>query len=115
MAMKPAVLRQLRARDQHCWHCGVEEDLVPHHRKNRQAGGSKSRENDITNLMLICALWNGQMESSADDAQKARDWGHKLRSWQDTFNPVFDNVTGRWYRLTQEGAKEETDKDSVPF
>jgi hypothetical protein len=55
------------------------------------------------------------MESDANVAQQARDWGHKLRSWQDTFNPVFDNVTGRWYRLTQEGTKEETEQDSVPF
>lgn len=113
--MKPVTLKQVRARDQHCWHCGIEDDLVPHHRKNRQAGGSKSRENDVTNIILVCALWNGQMESSADDAEKARSSGHKLRSWQDTFNPVFDFVSGRWYRLTPDGGKTETLEDQVPF
>ena len=115
MAMKPVVRKQLNARDPYCIHCGTDVDLVPHHRKNRGAGGSKSRENDVTNCLMICALYNGAMESDANVAQQARDWGHKLRSWQDTFNPVFDNVTGRWYRLTQEGTKEETEQDSVPF
>jgi hypothetical protein len=115
MAMKPAVLRQLHARDPWCMHCGSDVDLVPHHRKNRGAGGSKSRENDVTNVMLICALYNGLMESDADVAQQARDWGHKLRSWQDTFNPVFDFPSGRWYRLTPDGGRTETTRDAVPF
>jgi len=114
MAMKPAVLRQLRARDLRCMHCGSDVDLVPHHRKNRGAGGSKSRENDITNVMLICAMYNGLMEADARVAQQARDWGHKLRSWQDTWNPVYDFGDGRWYRLEQDGTKTET-TDEVPF
>lgn len=115
MAMKPAVLKLLRERDQCCWHCGTDVDLVPHHRKNRQAGGSKERENDVTNCIFICALWNGAMESDADDAERARRWGHKLRSWQDTFNPVFDFTTNRWYRLNPDGGKTETTEDAVPF
>lgn len=115
MALKPAFLKQLHRRDQWCWHCGSDVDLVPHHRKNRQAGGSKSREQDITNVILVCALYNGAMESSAEVAAQARKWGHKLRSWQDTFNPVFDFVSGRWYRLNSDGGKTETTEDSVPF
>lgn len=114
MAMKPAVLRQLRARDLRCMHCGSDVDLVPHHRKNRGAGGSKSRENDITNVMLICAMYNGLMEADARVAAQAREWGHKLRSWQDTWNPVYDFGDGRWYRLEQDGTKTET-TDEVPF
>lgn len=115
MALKPALLKQLRARDQCCWHCGDDTDLVPHHRKNRQAGGSKQREQDVTNIILICALWNGAMESSADDANAARSAGHKLRSWQSTFNPVYDMPSGRWYRLTSDGGKVETVEDDIPF
>ena len=115
MALKPALLKQLRARDQCCWHCEDDTDLVPHHRKNRQAGGSKQREQDVTNIILICALWNGAMESSADDANAARSAGHKLRSWQSTFNPVYDMPSGRWYRLTSDGGKVETVEDDIPF
>lgn len=115
MALAKKTLKQLRDRDDHCWHCGAEgELLVPHHRKNRQAGGSKNRENDITNLMMICAGWNGRIESSAEHAAAARSVGHKLRSWQDTWNPVYDFQDGRWYRLEQDGTKTET-TDEVPF
>lgn len=115
MALAKKRLKQLQDRDDHCWHCGADgELLVPHHRKNRGAGGSKSRENDITNLMMICAAWNGSIESSAEDAAAARSAGHKLRSWQDTWNPVYDFGDGRWYRLEQDGTKTET-TDEVPF
>ena len=115
VALKPALLKQLRSRDQWCWHCGADTDLVPHHRKNRQAGGSKQREQDVTNIVLVCALWNGAMESDADMAEKARHYGHKLRSWQATHNPVCDIPSGRWYRLTSDGGKVETVEDDIPF
>jgi len=55
------------------------------------------------------------MEADADMAQKARDYGHKLRSWQATFNPVCDIPSGRWYRLTSDGGKVETVEDDIPF
>jgi hypothetical protein len=63
----------------------------------------------------FCALWNGAMESDADMAEKARHYGHKLRSWQDPFNPVCDIPSGRWYRLTSDGGKVETVEDDIPF
>jgi hypothetical protein len=54
------------------------------------------------------------MEANARVAAQAREWGHKLRSWQDTWNPVYDFGDGRWYRLEQDGTKTET-TDEVPF
>jgi hypothetical protein len=54
MAVPKKVLKQVQERDSHCWHCGVEEDLVPHHRKNRGMGGSKLLDTP-DNLMMVCA------------------------------------------------------------
>ena len=56
--------------------------------------------------MAICAQWNGEMESNASEAALARDFGHKLRSWQDANVPVFDVVTSLWYVLKPNGEKE---------
>lgn len=116
MALNKKVLAALRKRDDHCWHCGAgDEYLVPHHRKNRQAGGSKERENDITNLLLICAYWNGIIESQAVHAYTARMYGQKLRSWEQTDKAVYDAYENRWYRLTPEGNKVSMTNDDKPF
>lgn len=116
MALAKKVLTALRNRDDHCWHCGAtDEYLVPHHRINRGSGGSKQRENDITNLMLICAYWNGIIEAQATQATIARSYGHKLRSWQETTEPVYDAVENKWYVLCPEGNKIETNIDQTTF
>jgi len=116
MALKAQILKQLRSRDDHCWHCGATDDyLVPHHRINRGSGGSKRRENDITNLMLICAYWNGIIEAQATQAMIARSYGHKLRSWQETTEPAYDAVENKWYVLCPEGNKIETNIDQTTF
>lgn len=107
--IKTRILKQLRERDQECWHCGTEgATLVPHHRKNRGHGGSKDRENDITNLILICSAWNTIIESDAERAHEARAKGHKLRSWQTTDTPVYHFGRGRWYRLEEDGTATDT-------
>ncbi len=41
MAIPKKILKQVQGRDPYCWHCGREDDLVPHHRINRGMGGSK--------------------------------------------------------------------------
>ena len=104
--MKKKLLDELRARDTHCWHCGIEDDLVPHHRKNRGAGGSKLLDH-ATNLLMICASYNGLMESDADCAAQARVYKHKLRRTDTFFEPVFDKFAGKWFILTIEGTKFE--------
>lgn len=102
--MKASDLKKLRARDSHCWHCGEVNDLVPHHRMNRQMGGSKLRDG-LDNIILVCAAYNGAMESNALVAKDARMYGHKLSSWQDYGEALFDRAEMRWYRLDAEGGK----------
>lgn len=102
--MKKRMLDVLRYRDRHCWHCGETEDLVPHHRRNRGMGGSKLLD-VYSNLMLVCAVYNGLMESDSKVAEKARGFGHKLRSWEGTEKAVFDVSNGVWYELLDDGQK----------
>lgn len=106
--IKPKVKKLLRARDQWCWHCGSDSDLVVHHRKNRGSGGSKNPEiNDIQNLMLVCWQWNGLIEAHYQSAEAARLWGHKIAQWQQYDVPVFDRYALTWYVLDKEGNKGE--------
>ena len=105
--MKQALLKKLRARDSHCPHCGVVDDLVPHHRMNRGMGGSKTRDR-LDNLLLVCAVYNGLMESDAAVAERARQHGHKLWSWQGFETPVWDEWMGLWYVLDEAGGREAT-------
>ena len=102
--MKKSLLNQLRQRDSHCWHCGSDIDLVPHHRKNRGMGGSRSLD-IIANLILVCSQWNGQMESDWQTANQARVWKHKLRDTDSFFEPIFDRASGVWFELDSDGTK----------
>lgn len=103
MAIPKKVLKVVRERDEHCWHCGTDLDLVPHHRINRGMGGSKQLDTP-DNLMMVCALYNGAMESNPYVAAEARGWGHKLAVWERTERPVWDCVGGWWY-LLPDGSK----------
>lgn len=106
--IKPKVKKLLQARDQWCWHCGSDTDLVAHHRKNRGSGGSKNPEiNEIQNLMLVCWQWNGLIEAHYQSAEQSRLWGHKIASWQEFTVPVFDSYTSTWYVLEKDGSKRE--------
>lgn len=106
MAVPKKVLKLVQARDSHCYHCGVEEDLVHHHRINRGMGGSKLLDTP-DNLMMVCSLYNGQMESNWQVAASARGWNHKLPVWESLELPVFDRMGGWWY-LLPDGTKVES-------
>lgn len=95
-----AVLERDKSR---CWHCGSTE-VILHHRKNRGAGGSKLLDRP-DNLITVCAVYNGLMESDSKIAEQARQFGHKLRSWQDFDSPVFDRPSATWYVLGERGEK----------
>jgi hypothetical protein len=100
-------LKLLFRRDQGCWHCGLDDVtmLVPHHRLNRGMGGSTELDN-LSNVVLICARYNQQMEDSAFWAQRAREHGHKLARWQNPEQqPCFDSNTGEWFLLDRVGNK----------
>ena len=106
MALPKKTLALLRARDPHCYHCGIDgETLVVQHRINRGMGSSKLLDG-LDNLMLICSFWNSEMESTSADAAAARGWGHKLSRWQSTNIPVFDLVEHRWWTLKADGTRE---------
>ena len=105
--MKPKQLKLLRLRDNHCWHCGAENDLVPHHRMNRGMGGRPSLD-VLENIIMVCSQYNGEMESVAYVATQAKKWGHKLSSYEKFSKPVFDRADGLWFDLELDGTKKET-------
>lgn len=104
MAIPKKVVKLVFERDSHCWHCGREDDLVPHHRINRGMGGSKLLDTP-ENLMLVCGFYNGLMESDIEVQAQARELGHKLAPWEQTNRPVYD-VLGGWWVLNPSGSKD---------
>lgn len=95
-----------------CLHCGTENDLAIHHRKNRQMGGSKNLDR-LDNLLLICNTYNVAMESDASVRRQAIEHGHKLSSWDDFDTPLLDIQLGVWFTFDVLGNKheiEETEK-----
>lgn len=82
-----------------CYHCGTTDTLVPNHRANRGAGGSKLRERP-SNVVTLCAKYNGDIEADPYAAAQAITLGHKLRSWDNPLEqPVFDVMSGTWWLL----------------
>jgi hypothetical protein len=87
-------------RDAHCPHCGkTDETLVPNHRANRGFGGSKAG-NQPANIIVLCSTANGLIESDPVWAETARDYGWKLRRYEDPAEaPFYDVVHGDWFLL----------------
>jgi hypothetical protein len=108
MAVSDRVRRQVEKRDLACWHCGSTEGLVLHHRRNRGMGGSKLIDT-AQNLIRVCQTYNSLMESDPATAEDAREFGHKLQSWRDISDPLYDVPNLIWYTLTEAGEKERTE------
>lgn len=87
-------------RDKRCYHCGsTDNTLIPQHRINRGMGGSKKLDVP-SNLIVFCSRANLEIESSAESADVARQYGWKLERWQDTLlEPVLDLASGVWFVL----------------
>jgi len=86
-------------RDGGCIHCGETDAIAPHHRANRGMGGSKARDVP-SNIIVICSTMNTAMESDAAIAAMAREYGWKLRSYDDPGKtPVFYQTLGLWVVL----------------
>jgi hypothetical protein len=97
--MKPKDFARLVERDQRCLHCGETEAISPNHRINRGMGGSKLRDQP-SNLVVICSILNGLIESDNRWASVANQLGWKLQSWQKPQDePVFDTLSGNWFLL----------------
>lgn len=84
---------------------------MPHHRANRGHGGSKLLDG-LQNVILVCAGYNGAMESDANVAMHARDYGHKLSRYDSPTHPLFDMTSRRWFVLDDKGGKSETEAPS---
>jgi hypothetical protein len=74
--------------------------------------GSYKALDTLQNVIMVCAAYNGLMESDARIADEARDLGHKLSKFASPTAPVFDNYTKRWYELDAKGNKFESEPPS---
>lgn len=74
-------------------------------------GGSKLLDR-VDNLIRVCPAYNFAMESDPVTATQAREFGHKLESWRDFSEPVFDLYAGLWFNLTTDGKREQTNPPS---
>jgi len=92
----------------YCPHCGATNGLQTHHRASRGMGGSKAMDR-FDNYLRVCAALNYAMESDAAVAAEARDMGWKLGKWDGFDSPYFDRVQMKWYLLTEDGRKVETE------
>lgn len=75
------------------WHgssCGTET-LVPHHRVNRGSGGRRSL-NRLSNLVWLCSVVNGLIESDSEWAERARNLGIKLSGHDEPSGKLIDHA-----------------------
>jgi hypothetical protein len=62
-------------------------------------GGSKAADVP-SNIVLMCSVMNGLIESDHRWADLAYQYGWKVSKWADwRETPVFDAITGTWYLL----------------
>ena len=110
--MRPKEFAKYLARDLYCPHCGRDEDLIPQHRANRGMGGSKARHTP-SNIIVLCSIYNGLIESDARYADDARRYGYKLLSHESsTYQPIYDACVDRWFRIDDEFGREWVDWDA---
>lgn len=85
-----------------CVWCGVASGLTIHHRKNRQAGGSKLRDH-LANFITACYICNGMFEDNI--LEEARFLGVKLQQWEDPYRTaVYFKPAREWRLLDDEGS-----------
>lgn len=114
--MTPKAFQRLLERDLgRCLHCGETEALSPNHRINRGMGGSKLRDQS-SNLVILCSIYNGLIESDKRAHSEAVAFGWKLYSWEDPRDvPVFDRLSGNWYWLDDNFQRVEPDANQKPL
>lgn len=76
--------------------------------------GSSKRRDNPANIIVLCSLVNGLLESSPIWAHRGRLHGWKLASWEDPLTvPVFDVQTQSWWRLDDQFGRKECDPARV--
>ena len=105
-------LKRIWKRDKgQCWHCGTDDDtVVPHHRANRGHGGSKVADRP-SNVILMCAIHNGLMESDVNVFREAKEFGWKISRHSIPWNEPVMNWEGRWFLLGDQFEKWEVDHE----
>ena len=99
--MTPKQFARYLERDGRCYHCGATDDtLVPQHRIGRGMGSKNAKAERVSNVIVLCSMLNGLIESDDRWAGVARANGWSLRSWQDPATaPVYDALEGVWWLL----------------
>jgi hypothetical protein len=113
MSVPKRLLTGITKRDGHrCAMCGDDnETLVPHHRANRGMGGRRSLDR-LSNLLWLCSLENGAIESEPELAAIARSKGIKISGHDEPSHvPIHHAVHGR-VLLDDDGG---THGQEVPF
>lgn len=106
--------RRFTDRDAGCVHCGELEAVAPHHRRNRGMGGSKELDQPA-NIVVLCSVVNGLLESDAAWAERAREYGWKLRAGQlPEETPVWYPIRGAWFLLDDEFGKKRVGASEQP-
>lgn len=115
MPIQKTLVRKIIERDNCCPHCGAVEAISIHHRKNRGMGGSKKLDYPA-NLMVLCSQLNSLIEADAEWRRKALTFGWKLSPWDDPlFVPVWDRMSGVWWRLDDTFGRWPVEWDDRPF
>lgn len=97
--MRPKQFAKYLERDLGCVHCGDTEAVAPHHRINRGMGGSASLDTP-SNIIVLCSVINGLLESDPRWAELGREYGWKLQRWQSPASePVYYLRLDAWFQL----------------
>lgn len=113
--MTPKQFARYLERDGHCLHCGELEALSPNHRASRGMGGSKKRDVP-SNIVVLCSIFNGLIESDVKAARKAHTYGWKLANWENPLAvPVYDAVWGQWWLLDDGFGRVRVEDGDRPF
>ena len=87
-----------------CVHCGTAEGLTIQHRAGRGMGGSKTLDGP-ENLIVMCALSNQRLESSAAFADLGRTMGWNIRRSEDPTTIPVRYASGDFYYLNNRGTR----------
>lgn len=113
--MRPKRFRAYLDRDGGCVHCGEQEAVAPHHRANRGHGGSKKLDRP-SNIIVLCSVMNGLIESDPKLADMARQYGWKISRYQEPSDvAVFYPAANAWFRLRDDFGVEQVEQDLNNF